>query len=173
MGAGGCAWVGTGCVGAAAALAGAGAAGARAGGAAGARLIVLGTDWRSGITHKLFGDAGCPPEPPEIVNGYYNVSGEDTCWRTPSEGSVTRYYCLEGFELRGPRELVCRNGSWVVPSPLLTSLGPQQVPPAGRPFKNIICEINGQAKVGWNTLLTAITTTLPAMMCLYLTSSST
>ncbi|XP_037278878.2 uncharacterized protein LOC119172017 isoform X2 [Rhipicephalus microplus] len=136
-------------------------------------IIVLGTDWRSGITHKLFGDAGCPPEPPEIVNGYYNVSGEDTCWRTPSEGSVTRYYCLEGFELRGPRELVCRNGSWVVPSPLLTSLGPQQVPPAGRPFKNIICEINGQAKVGWNTLLTAITTTLPAMMCLYLTSSST
>lgn len=136
-------------------------------------IIVLGTDWRSGISHKLFGDAGCPPDPPEIVNGYYNVSGEETCWRTPSEGSVTRYYCLEGFELRGPRELVCRNGSWVVPSPLLTSSGPQRAPAAGRPFKNIICEINGQAKVGWNTLLTAIMTTLPALLCLHLTSSST
>ncbi|XP_049525258.1 uncharacterized protein LOC119455782 isoform X4 [Dermacentor silvarum] len=136
-------------------------------------IIVLGTDWRSGISHKLFGDAGCPPDPPEIVNGYYNVSGEETCWRTPSEGSVTRYYCLEGFELRGPRELVCRNGSWVVPSPQLTSSGPQRAPAAGRPFKNIICEINGQAKVGWNTLLTAIMTTLPALLCLHLTSSST
>lgn len=43
MGAGGCAWVGTGCVGAAAALAGAGAACARAGGGAGARLIHSGS----------------------------------------------------------------------------------------------------------------------------------
>lgn len=44
MGAGGCAWVGTGCVGAAAALTGAGAAGARAGGGAGARLILHAAD---------------------------------------------------------------------------------------------------------------------------------
>lgn len=137
-------------------------------------IIVLGTDWRSGISHKLFGDAGCPPEPPEIVNGYYNVSGEETCWRTPAEGSLTRYYCLEGFELRGPRELVCRNGSWVLPRPLLTSAGsPWQGPAATRPFKNIICEINGQAETRWNRLFTAIMTTLPALLSLYLTSPST
>ncbi|KAH9368908.1 hypothetical protein HPB48_004407 [Haemaphysalis longicornis] len=85
-------------------------------------------------------DAGCPPEPPEIVNGYYNVSGEETCWNTPAEGSLTSYYCLEGFELQGPRELVCRNGSWVLPLPLLTSsAGPPQGPAATRPFKNVIC----------------------------------
>ncbi|KAH9368915.1 hypothetical protein HPB48_007091 [Haemaphysalis longicornis] len=103
-------------------------------------IIVLGTDWRSGISHKLFGDAGCPPEPPEIVNGFYNVSGEETCWRTPAEGSLTRYYCLDGFELRGPRELVCRNGSWVLPRPLLaSSAGTPQGPAAARLFKNIIC----------------------------------
>ncbi|XP_077564825.1 uncharacterized protein LOC144180328 [Haemaphysalis longicornis] len=135
-------------------------------------IIVLGTDWRSGISHKLFGDAGCPPEPPEIVNGYYNVSGEDTCWNTPAEGSLTRYYCLEGFELRGPRELVCRNGSWVLPRPLLvSSAGLMQSFAAARPFKNIICAINGQDQVRGNRLLTAITT-LPALLSLCLTSTT-
>lgn len=137
-------------------------------------IIVLGTDWRSGISHKLFGDAGCPPEPPEIVNGFYNVSGEETCWRTPAEGSLTRYYCLDGFELRGPRELVCRNGSWVLPRPLLaSSAGTPQGPAAARLFKNIICEINGQAETRWNRLFTAVMTTLPALLSLYLTLPST
>ncbi|XP_077483373.1 uncharacterized protein LOC144093656 [Amblyomma americanum] len=136
-------------------------------------IIVLGTDWRSGISHKLFGDAGCPPEPPEIVNGYYNVSGEETCWRTPAEGSVTRYYCLEGYEMRGPRELVCRNGSWVAPNQLLTTAGLPQTPATARPFKSVICEVNGHAEVGWNSLLTATMTTLPALLSLYLASTST
>lgn len=107
------------------------------------------------------------------MNGYYNVSGEETCWRTPAEGSLTRYYCLEGFELRGPRELVCRNGSWVLPRPLLASSAwLLQNPSAARPFKNIICAINDQDQVRGNRLLTAITTTLPALLSLCLTSAT-
>ncbi|XP_077523405.1 uncharacterized protein LOC144134348 [Amblyomma americanum] len=102
-------------------------------------VIVLGTDWRTGISHKLFGDAGCSPEPPEIVNGYYNVSGEETCWRTPADGSVARYHCLEGYELRGPRELVCRSGTWVAPPPLVTFSGKRPAIAATATFITIIC----------------------------------
>lgn len=132
-------------------------------------VIVLGTDWRSGISHKLFGDAGCPPRPPDIVNGYYNVSGEDTCWRTPAEGSLTLYHCLEGYELRGPRALVCRNGSWVTPHSLVTSSRQQSATAAARTISTIICEMNGQAEVEWDGPLTGIMSTLPILLSLYLT----
>ncbi|XP_075547487.1 uncharacterized protein LOC142581936 [Dermacentor variabilis] len=135
-------------------------------------VIVLGTDWRTGISHKLFGDSGCSPDPPEIVNGYYNVSGEETCWRTPAEGSLTRYYCLEGFELRGPRELVCHNGAWVVPAPLFTYSRRHHTTAAGRPLKNIICEMSCQATVAFNRFFTAFMTTLPVLLSLHLIPSS-
>lgn len=100
---------------------------------------VPGADDRARLTHA---DAGCSPEPPEIVNGYYNVTGEETCWRTPSEGSVVRYYCLEGYDRTGPSELVCRNGSWVLPSsgPQMGAGGVVAARAASRPLmKQIIC----------------------------------
>ncbi|XP_064471571.1 uncharacterized protein LOC135385896 isoform X2 [Ornithodoros turicata] len=115
-------------------------------------IIVLGTDWRSGISHKLFGDAGCPHDPPEIVNGYYNITGEETCWRTPGEGSRVRYFCLEGLALLGPHELVCRNGSWVLP----------QIAAPVVPLKHILCEASGQpTRCRSSLLLTALLSTLP------------
>lgn len=120
-------------------------------------IIVLGTDWRSGISHKLFGDAGCPPEPPEIVNGYYNVSGEETCWRTPSEGSVARYYCLEGFERSGPPELICRNGSWLPPAPHGGIVPTRVASRSGPLLKQTRCEVNGQSGLRWDPATVVIT----------------
>ncbi|XP_023220171.1 uncharacterized protein LOC111622083 [Centruroides sculpturatus] len=75
-------------------------------------VIVLGTKWRNGIRHKLFGDPGCLSYPPVIENGYFNISEETSCWGMPREGATTTYHCLNGFNLIGNPVLKCRNGTW-------------------------------------------------------------
>lgn len=76
-------------------------------------IIVVSTTWRKGIHHKLFGDPGCPNSPPNVPNGYYNItSGDATCWNTPKEGSRIRYNCNSDYELLGPESMMCKNGSW-------------------------------------------------------------
>lgn len=81
-------------------------------------MIVMSTTWRRGIHHRLFGDAGCVIPPPNVKNGYYNITSENTCWQTPREGSRISYSCLNGLELLGPEQLICRNGTWkATPSP--------------------------------------------------------
>lgn len=81
-------------------------------------MIVMSTTWRKGIHHRLFGEAGCVQPPPNVNNGYYNMTAaEETCWRTPREGSKLKYSCHRGFDLLGPESYVCRNGTWkAVPS---------------------------------------------------------
>lgn len=76
-------------------------------------IIVVSTTWRKGIHHKLFGDPGCPNQPPIVPHGYYNLTtGDTTCWNTPKEGSRIRYHCQQEYELLGPESMLCKNGSW-------------------------------------------------------------
>lgn len=84
-------------------------------------IIVMSTTWRTGIHHKLFGNAGCVAQPLPLNNGHLNVSlrnGERTCWQTPREGSRVTYACQPQYEMMGPDTFVCQNGSWQ-PSQLL------------------------------------------------------
>ncbi|XP_022692564.1 uncharacterized protein LOC111262518 isoform X2 [Varroa jacobsoni] len=76
-------------------------------------VIVLGTEWRTGMTHRLFGDPGCLKDPPEVRNGSFNLTGEQTCWGTPAEGAVVQYSCPVGLSVRGHQKMVCKNGTWV------------------------------------------------------------
>lgn len=82
-------------------------------------MIVMSTTWRKGIHHRLFGEPGCVHSPPNVNNGYYNMSDERTCWKTPREGSKLTYSCNTGFDLLGPESYVCRNGTW---KPVPTSI---------------------------------------------------
>lgn len=75
-------------------------------------VFVVGTTWRNGIRHKLFGDPGCLVHPPAIENGYFNISKETSCWGTPREGSTATYHCLNGYNLLGNPLLRCKNGIW-------------------------------------------------------------
>lgn len=75
-------------------------------------MIVMSTTWRKGIHHRLFGEVGCVQSPPNVNNGYYNMTAEKTCWQTPREGSKLTYSCQPGFDLLGPESYVCRNGTW-------------------------------------------------------------
>lgn len=76
-------------------------------------MIVLGTPWRTGITHKMFGDPGCEKSPPSIPHGHFNVSGDVSCWGYPGEGSNAEYHCSEGYQLLGTALFVCSQGQWV------------------------------------------------------------
>ncbi|KAG8184515.1 hypothetical protein JTE90_023529 [Oedothorax gibbosus] len=73
-------------------------------------MMYLGTPWRSGIQHKMFGDAGCTDKPPIVLNGFYNMTVEfKSCWGFPSEGSKVEYSCKEGFTVE---VYVCTGGKW-------------------------------------------------------------
>ncbi|XP_054712802.1 uncharacterized protein LOC129222332 [Uloborus diversus] len=77
-------------------------------------MMVMGTPWRSGIKHKMFGDPGCEKSPPEVKHGYYNLTQEKSCWGFPSEGSRAEYQCEDGYTLLGSPLYVCSDGKWTV-----------------------------------------------------------
>lgn len=77
-------------------------------------MLVLGTTWRSGIKHQLFGDPGCKEPPPGVTNGYYNLTDEKSCWELPGEGAMAEYFCNSGYELNGASVFTCRSGKWTL-----------------------------------------------------------
>lgn len=58
-------------------------------------------------------DPGCEKSPPAISNGYFNVSGDLSCWGYPEEGSNAEYHCEEGYQLLGTALYVCSQGAWI------------------------------------------------------------
>ncbi|GFR25796.1 uncharacterized protein TNCT_513591 [Trichonephila clavata] len=75
-------------------------------------MMFLGTPWRSGIVHKMFGDAGCKDAPPHVKHGYYNMTEERSCWGYPSEGTRVEYHCEDGYQLLGSALYTCADGYW-------------------------------------------------------------
>ncbi|XP_035222204.1 uncharacterized protein LOC118195078, partial [Stegodyphus dumicola] len=75
-------------------------------------MMVLGTPWRSGIKHKMFGDPGCEKDPPQIIHGYYNLTEERSCWGFPAEGAKALYQCEEDYVLLGSSLYTCSSGQW-------------------------------------------------------------
>ncbi|XP_055925635.1 uncharacterized protein LOC129957369 isoform X1 [Argiope bruennichi] len=76
-------------------------------------MMFLGTPWRRGIVHKMFGESGCKEDPPRVQNGYYNMTEEKSCWGFPAEGTRIQYHCEEGHKLLGTALYTCADGSWV------------------------------------------------------------
>ncbi|XP_015908528.1 uncharacterized protein [Parasteatoda tepidariorum] len=75
-------------------------------------MMVLGTPWRSGIKHKMFGDSGCEKSPPPVSHGYYNLTEERSCWNFPAEGARAEYHCDDDYRFLGSSLYVCNEGQW-------------------------------------------------------------
>ncbi|UYV82445.1 hypothetical protein LAZ67_21002197, partial [Cordylochernes scorpioides] len=74
-------------------------------------VLVMGTSWRNGIRHRLFGDPGCP-FPDALPGAIHNVSSERSCWGRPREGAKLVYQCEGALQLSGPSNYFCRSGRW-------------------------------------------------------------
>ncbi|GFS78068.1 uncharacterized protein NPIL_583101, partial [Nephila pilipes] len=75
-------------------------------------MMFLGTPWRSGIVHKMFGASGCKDPPIKIKHGFYNMTEDRSCWNYPTEGSRLQYHCDEGYQFVGSTFYSCTEGYW-------------------------------------------------------------